>query len=301
MNIRTILCMALAACSLTVSAHSDRKKTPKKKAPAVVVVPAVPADSFSYAIGTLQSGSLMQYLQQREGIDSTQINTVVRALNDAQTLTPAQVKDRIAYAAGLRIAEMNRTQIVQSLNQSATGKADTTYTDLAIFTKGLCDGLQKKTTLTTEQAEALANRQFEHFKQQLQLTNKAWIEANAKNKDVKTTASGLQYRVVKQGTGACATDSSEVEVHYEGRLIDGSLFDSSYSRNQPATFRADQVIRGWTEALKMMPEGSTYELFIPSELGYGERGNQGIPPYSTLIFKVEVLKVKSNPAPAKSK
>ena len=90
-------------------------------------------------------------------------------------------------------------------------------------------------------------------------------------------------------------------MHYEGRLIDGSVFDSSYSRNQPATFRADQVIRGWTEALKMMPEGSTYELFIPSELGYGERGNQGIPPYSTLIFKVEVLKVKSNPAPAKSK
>ena len=84
-----------------------------------------------------------------------------------------------------------------------------------------------------------------------------------------------------------------VEVHYEGKLIDGTVFDSSYTRNQPATFRPNQVIKGWTEALKMMPEGSIYELTIPYNLAYGERGNQAIPPYATLIFKVEVLKVKT--------
>ena len=110
---------------------------------------------------------------------------------------------------------------------------------------------------------------------------------------MKTTPSGLQYRVIKQGTGAMATDTTEVEVHYEGKLIDGTVFDSSYRRGKPATFHPDQVIKGWTEALKMMPEGSVYELYIPYNLGYGERGTQSIPPYSTLIFKVELLKVKS--------
>ena len=94
------------------------------------------------------------------------------------------------------------------------------------------------------------------------------------------------------GTGAVATDTSEVEVHYEGTLIDGTVFDSSYKRGKPATFRADQVIKGWTEALKMMPEGSVWDLYIPYNLAYGERGTRGIPPFATLIFKVELLKVK---------
>ena len=109
---------------------------------------------------------------------------------------------------------------------------------------------------------------------------------------MKTTKSGLQYRILTAGKGAVATDTSEVEVHYEGKLINGHVFDSSYKRGQTTSFRCNQVIRGWTEALKMMPEGSIWELYIPYDLAYGERGNQGIPPFSTLIFKVELIKVK---------
>ena len=105
--------------------------------------------------------------------------------------------------------------------------------------------------------------------------------------------SGLQYRVLTEGNGPVATDSSEVEVHYEGSLIDGTVFDSSYKRGKPATFRPDQVIKGWREALTLMPEGSVWNLYIPSELGYGERGQgRNIPGNATLVFKVEVLKVK---------
>ena len=104
--------------------------------------------------------------------------------------------------------------------------------------------------------------------------------------------SGLQYRVITQGKGVVANDTTDVEVHYEGKLIDGTIFDSSYQRGKTATFKPTQVIKGWTEALKMMPEGSTWELFIPYDLAYGERGNQNIPPFATLIFKVEVVKVK---------
>ena len=117
---------------------------------------------------------------------------------------------------------------------------------------------------------------------------------------MKTLPSGLQYRVLDEGKGALATDSSEVEVHYEGSLIDGTVFDSSYKRGQPSSFRPDQVIKGWREALCLMPEGSVWNLYIPAELGYGERGSgRSIPGNSTLIFKVEVLKVKTNPQPAK--
>ena len=99
--------------------------------------------------------------------------------------------------------------------------------------------------------------------------------------------------MLTQGKGAVATDSTEVEVHYEGRLIDGTVFDSSYKRGKPSTFRPDQVIKGWREALTLMPEGSIWELYIPAELGYGERGSgQTIPGNSTLIFQVEIIKVK---------
>ncbi len=107
-----------------------------------------------------------------------------------------------------------------------------------------------------------------------------------------TLPSGLQYKVLREGNGPIATKDDEVEVKYEGRLIDGTVFDSSYERNPQTTkFRPTQVIKGWTEALTMMPEGSMWELYIPQTLGYGERQAGKIPPFSTLIFKVELVKV----------
>lgn len=120
-----------------------------------------------------------------------------------------------------------------------------------------------------------------------------FLEDNAKNDDVTVTASGLQYKVIEQGTGPKPdSPNSEVEVHYEGRLVNGKVFDSSYKRGEPITFFLNQVIAGWTEGVQLMPTGSTYELYIPSELGYGKQGAGGvIPPNATLIFKVELLRV----------
>ena len=124
---------------------------------------------------------------------------------------------------------------------------------------------------------------------------KAFLEENAKKEGVKTLPSGLQYRVIQEGSGATPGATDTVTVNYRGTLIDGTEFDSSYSRGKPATFRADRVIRGWTEALQMMKEGAKWELFIPPDLAYGERGAGGkIGPNSTLVFEVELVSVGKN-------
>ena len=119
------------------------------------------------------------------------------------------------------------------------------------------------------------------------------LATNAASPDVQTTASGLQYQVVVEGTGPRPTAADTVTVNYEGKLVDGTIFDSSYARNQPATFPLSNVIAGWTEGLQLMPVGSTYIFTIPPELGYGSRGASGvIPPNATLIFTVELLSIQ---------
>lgn len=119
-----------------------------------------------------------------------------------------------------------------------------------------------------------------------------FLAENAKKEGVVSLPSGLQYEVLQDGNGEKPAATSRVTVHYEGRLTDGSVFDSSYKRNQPATFGLNQVITGWTEGLQQMPVGSKYRLYIPSELGYGARGAGGsIPPHATLIFDVELISI----------
>jgi FKBP-type peptidyl-prolyl cis-trans isomerase FklB len=120
-----------------------------------------------------------------------------------------------------------------------------------------------------------------------------WLEENKKNPGVIQTASGLQYKVIKEGKGKNPTAADKVTVNYEGRMIDGKIFDSSFERKQPATFEVNAVIRGWTEGLQLMKEGGSYELYIPSDLAYGDQGNQNIPGGSTLIFKVDLIKVEA--------
>jgi len=121
---------------------------------------------------------------------------------------------------------------------------------------------------------------------------RAFLENNKKTEGVTTIASGLQYKVLTAGTGKTPTASSNVTVHYTGKLIDGTVFDSSVQRGQPTNFGVGQVIRGWTEALQLMKEGDKWMLYIPYDLAYGERGQGAqIPPYATLIFEVELIKV----------
>ena len=121
----------------------------------------------------------------------------------------------------------------------------------------------------------------------------AFLAENGKKAGVKTTASGLQYKVITEGKGKMPKATDVVEVNYEGKLLDGKVFDSSYERGEPIEFPLNQVIAGWTEGLQLMKEGGKYEFYIPSDIAYGEAGNSGIEPNSTLIFTVELLKVKA--------
>lgn len=291
MTTKSLLIVALAlAVGLPASARS-RKKIQEKKRPKITLLQPVPADSFSYAMGVAQSASLRQYLLMREGVDSAYLNDAVCGL--MAKYNEEAVKGKVAYAAGLKIGQMNATNVIPSLNKMATGKADSAYIDRDLFVKGLGQGVLKQpTSISEEQALAIIERQTAYIRQRDSIANADFLSKNKRVPGVITSKSGLQYKILKEGTGATPSDTSQVEVNYEGRLIDGIVFDSSYKRGQSATFGCNQVIKGWTEALTMMKEGDVWELYIPYNLAYGERGNQSIPPYATLIFKVELIKVK---------
>lgn len=288
---KTLLLLLTLCLCMGVDAQKTKKKVKPQKAKTYVnTVTPVPSDSASYAMGVLQAPSLMQYLQQREGVDSAYIGEALSALS--ANLTEEQTNRIIAFATGLKIAKMNES-MKSDLNRQLTGKADTTFLNLNLMNQALTDaGTGKAGMLTAEQAMALMERQEKFVAEGMRLEGEKWLDENAQKEGVVTTASGLQYKVLTQGEGKKATADNMVEVHYEGRLLDGTIFDSSYQRGQTASFKPTQVIKGWTEALQMMPEGSTWELYIPYNLAYGERGNRNIPPYSTLIFKVQVIAVK---------
>ena len=290
MKLKSILILALVALVCVDGSARSRKK----KLEYVNPVQPVAAKDYSYAIGVAQAKSLKDYLMQREGVDQQYLPMAIQGMRDYAKLTPAQLKEKQAYAAGLRIGEMNQMQVVPTFNQQATGKRDTTFVDAELLVNGLADGMNGVATLSADSAMKVAEQQMSYYKNEIKNANALWLVANKQQKGVKTLPSGLQYRILTAGNGPIATDTTKVEVHYEGKLIDGTIFDSSYKRGQTATFRPDQVIKGWTEALQLMPEGSTWELYIPYDLAYGENGTQNIPPYSTLIFKVEVIKVGKN-------
>ncbi len=305
MQFKSILVVAMAAL-LCVPAMAQKKGKKaakgKKTVAAAVLTPAlksVDGNTFSYALGVAQGESLKMYLQQREGVDSAYIKYAIEGMN--ANLSEAERKQREAFAAGLRIADMNRRNLPM-FNQQAVGRQDSAYASLAEFQRGLAAAaLGQHTTLKADSAMKIVEQQFAYQNEVYKRANRIWLENNKKFKGVKTLPSGLQYRVLTEGKGPVASDSTEVEVHYEGSLIDGSVFDSSYKRGQAATFRPNQVIKGWKEALTMMPEGSVWNLYIPAELGYGERAQQNIPANSTLIFKVEIIKVKTPEAAAEKK
>lgn len=173
--------------------------------------------------------------------------------------------------------------------------------DLDAFQLGLKDayaGTDSK--LTDEQMQKIvqeymvrkqgeAQKKLEEKAKTNKTAGEAWLAENAKKEGVKTTASGLQYKVIREGSGESPKATDTVVVNYEGKLIDGKVFDSSYERGEPISFPLNQVIPGWTEGLQLMKPGAEYELYIPSDLAYGETGNPEIEPNSVLIFKVELL------------
>lgn len=191
---------------------------------------------------------------------------------------------KISYALGLSIAN----------NFRATGIEDL---DIQEFTKGLQDVFEEKQpSLSYEEAQQLINQYFTGLQEEkMELNLKAGEEFLAINKakdGVVTLDSGLQYQILKAGNGRKPSATDQVKCHYHGTLIDGTVFDSSVERGEPATFGVNQVIQGWVEALQLMPEGSKWRLFIPSKLGYGPQGaGQVIQPNSALIFDVELLEI----------
>lgn len=289
MKFRSMLVVALAATlSFSAFAAKKTKKNNKKVAQPVMVKPVSPAD-FSYAAGVAQSASLAQFLAQRSGVDSAHIKDFVEGLS--KEVSADEAAKLRALLASIDIKKQ-MPQIVQSMNQQATGKGDTTYVDATIFLKGLTEGLLKTNSLSADSATKIEQQQYDYYTQQLKTRNADFLKNYAKQKGVKSTASGLLYKVIKEGDGAMPTDTSEVEVHYEGKLVDGTVFDSSYKRGETATFAVNQVIKGWSEAVKLMKVGAEYEVCLPYEIAYGERGTRGIPPYSTLIFKIELKGIK---------
>ena len=192
--------------------------------------------------------------------------------------------DKISYAIGLSMGQ----------NLMGSGVTSLEYADLAA---GIKDVLEKnQPQISYQEAQQVLGKFFSELEQKIageaKAAGEAFLAENAKREGVKVTESGLQYEVLEATIGQKPKATDKVRVHYEGTLIDGTVFDSSYKRGQTASFKPTQVIKGWTEALQMMPVGSTWELYIPYNLAYGERGNRNIPPYSTLIFKVQVISLK---------
>jgi len=213
----------------------------------------------------------------------------------AQTNELETPEERLSYTIGMDIG------------QSLAGQD--MPLDIDILMQGLRASFLGEETLLTQE-EALAEREQFIQQRQQQLAEQrgeeaqinaeegeAFLAANAEKDGVKVTDSGLQYRVITEGEGASPDADDRVTVHYRGKLINGVEFDSSYAREEPATFGLNQVIPGWTEGVQLMKEGAKYEFFVPSELAYGEQGRPGpIGPNSTLIFEVELLEVVPSPA-----
>ena len=203
--------------------------------------------------------------------------------------------DSLSYAIGNDIAKSFERSEIDSINVDILAKAmkdrmakDTTT---GLDSATIADVLMKfQMKMRAEQEAKMLAKNKEKYKDNLEAGEKFLAENKTKD-GVITTASGLQYKVLKEGKGATPTVADKVKVNYEGKLLDGTVFDSSYERKEPAEFGVTQVIKGWTEALQLMKEGSIYEVYIPYNLAYGERGSGSIKPYSTLTFKVELLKV----------
>jgi FKBP-type peptidyl-prolyl cis-trans isomerase len=291
----------IALCALVcATSAADAKKKAKKSKAKTEKVDTVSVKDFSYAIGMANTQGLDNYLQRQMDVDPTLMDDFVKGFNAYGNNTAD--KKAIAYAAGLRIHQQVSNTVATNIDRNITGNDSTKVLDRDQFVKGFVAGLTNdKSKMTIDSAGKIANNQMMYYHHVQTLAKygdnlkagEAFLKANAKKDSVKVFPDGVQYKVLVKGTGVMPKDTSEVTVNYEGRTIDGKVFDSSYKTKRPATFRCNQVIKGWAEAVTHMTEGSKWEVFIPQNLAYGDREmGQDIKPYSALIFTVELIKVK---------
>ena len=256
-------------------------------------------DSLSYAFGVTQTQGFKDYMVHQLRVDTAKIGELVKGLVDGANGKDAQ--SQIAYVEGLKIGKMIAESWVSGLTSDVYADDSTKSIDKDNLVAGFIAGvLGKDMKMNMEEAqmyvqEVMTAANEKKMEAQFGSNREAGEKFLAENKTkegVQETASGLQYKVIKMGKGAIPTATDKVSVHYRGTLIDGTEFDSSYKRNKPTTFAANQVIKGWTEALTMMPVGSKWQLYIPEYLAYGSRNQGQIKPFSTLIFEVELLGIE---------
>ena len=253
-------------------------------------------DTLSYAMGMAQTQGLKEYLSDRLQIDTAYMDDFIKGLNDGANA--GDDKKKAAYYAGIQIGQQISNQMVKGINHEVFGGDSTKTISLKNFMAGFVSGTTgKKGLMTIEQAGRIAQEKMVSIKAKAmekqygpnKVAGEKFLAANKKKPGVVTLPSGVQYKVIKEGNGPMPKDTSMVKVQYEGKTIDGNVFDSSYKRGEPVSLRANQVIKGWTEALVHMPVGSVLEVYIPQNLAYGEREQGQIKPFSVLIFKIELV------------
>ena len=292
-----IIALALVASASFLSAEAAKKK--QQVVQPVVVEPVVlnnSSDSVSYTGGMAITNGLVPYLQQ-QGVDTAYMADFIQGFKEM--IKSGDDPKKAAYVMGMDIAKQLSMTILPNITKEFTDTPDSIVKEKLL--QGFSAALENDTTLFTQKAAE------EYFRTKQQLNKEAkqeklyganrdagrkFLEENAKKDSVVTLPSGLQYQVLVKGEGEVPQATDRVKVNYEGRLIDGTVFDASARHGgEPAEFTPQQVIAGWTEALTMMPVGSKWRLFIPSDLAYGDRDQGQIKPYSTLIFDVELVEI----------
>ena len=295
-NIIIALALVAGASLSTVDAAKKKKVVKVEQAPVVeTFILNNGSDSVSYAAGMSATVGLVDYLLQQK-VDTAYMADFVNGFKEtvAKDANDPKVK---AYLMGTQIAQQLKDRMLPGLSAEFKDTPDSITAN--VFFKGFADALLQDTTFfKTTDAETLVRSKAEAAKatrdERLYGANRRageeFLKENAKKDGVITLPSGLQYKVLTQGTGAVPTQSDKVQVHYEGRLIDGTVFDASRNHgDKPSEFRPTDVIKGWTEALTMMPVGSKWQVYIPSELAYGTRDAGKIKPYSALVFDIELV------------
>ena len=254
-------------------------------------------DSIAYNLGLAQCDGLKQYMQMQLGVDSTYLEDFIKGMKEGAMKEASEADN--AYRKGLEVGAQIKS-MAEGLSREVYQDDSTKQVSPKNILAGLIAGLTKADTTSADDAYAKFNELLEPIREanmaktyaDQKEANEKWLEDNKKNEGVVVLPSGLQYKVLVEGDGELPTDSTVVKCNYEGKLIDGTVFDSSYEREQAfeVNMANPGVIDGWVEALKLMPAGSKWELYIPYELGYGVRDMGQIKPFSTLIFTVETLK-----------
>lgn len=282
--------LAVAATMFMATACTSSTKAPKPEFDNQV-------DTLTYALGKAQAKSLKEYMKRGLNVDSAYTKEFIQGVMAGINGQSASDK---AFNQGVQIGQ-------RFANMPEGVKSQLFHNDSTINVKsnniygGLIEGLQDEAgVMTVEEAVTYVEKRIKEMREEESLKKfgknkeegEKFLAENKTKKGIHVTPSGLQYQIIKKGRGEKPTDKARVEVKYKGTLIDGTVFDDSTKHGGTSTFGVDQVVKGWTEALKMMPVGSKWKLFIPQELAYGSRNQGKIKPFSTLIFELELIKIK---------